>query len=228
MGFELKALFLLFLHALFMFLQEARAEHHGFHNVSILRNGKQVSRCNLFQGKWVFDASIGPLYGSSCPFIDPEFDCLKYGRPDKQYLKYAWKPDSCNLPRFNGLDFLRRWSGKKIMFVGDSLSLNMWNSLACMIQASVPNTKASLAKKETLSSVTFQDYGVTLFLYRTPYLVDLVKEDVGRVLRLDSISSGNAWKGMDILVFNSWHWWIHAGKSQPYDSSSSSSQLFFF
>ena len=61
-----------------------------------------------------------------------------------------------------------------------------------------------------------QDYGVTLLLYRTPYLVDLVKESVGVVLKLDSIESGDAWKGMDLLIFNSWHWWLHTGKSQPY------------
>ncbi|KAE8655576.1 Protein trichome birefringence-like 39 [Hibiscus syriacus] len=86
-------------------------------------------------GKWVFDPSY-PFYDSSkCPFIDPEFDCLKYGRPDKQFLKYAWKPDACSLPRFNGCEFLGKWRGKKIMFVGDSLSLNMWESLACMIHA---------------------------------------------------------------------------------------------
>lgn len=64
-----------------------------------------------------------------------------------------------------------------------------------------------------------QEYGVTLYLYRTPYLVDIVKEDdVGRVLTLDSIKAGDAWKVMDMLIFNTWHWWIHTGKSQGYVS----------
>jgi hypothetical protein len=61
-----------------------------------------------------------------------------------------------------------------------------------------------------------QDYGVTIQLYRTPYLVDIIRENVGRVLTLDSIVAGDAWKGMDMLVFNSWHWWTHNGKSQGY------------
>jgi len=61
-----------------------------------------------------------------------------------------------------------------------------------------------------------QDYGVTIQLYRTPYLVDIIQEDVGRVLTLDSIKAGKAWIGMDMLIFNSWHWWIHTGDLRGY------------
>lgn len=43
--------------------------------------------------------------------------------------------------RFDGSDFLAKWRGKKVMFVGDSLSLNMWESLTCMIYSSDPKAK---------------------------------------------------------------------------------------
>lgn len=62
-----------------------------------------------------------------------------------------------------------------------------------------------------------QEYGLELNLYRTAYLVDLDHESVGRVLKLDSIKNGDAWRGMDVLVFNTWHWWTHTETSQPYD-----------
>ncbi|KAL0844268.1 hypothetical protein Bca101_017514 [Brassica carinata] len=190
-----------------------------------LKGRKQTSGCNLFQGRWVIDASY-PFYNSSmCPFIDSEFNC--FSRPDKQFLKYSWQPDSCIIPRFDGLAFLNKLRGKRVMFVGDSLSLNMWESLACMIHSSVPDSKTTFIKRTPLSSLTFQEYGVTLYLYRTPYLVDISKEDVGRVLNLGTIEGGaGVWKDMDILVFNSWHWWLHKGvQSQGWDFIRNGSSL---
>jgi hypothetical protein len=81
-------------------------------------------------------------------------------------IKYKWNVMSnffvwC---RFNGEDFLNKWKGKKIMFVGDSLSLNMWESLSCMIHASVPNATTSFSRKETISTVIFQVIVVLLCL----------------------------------------------------------------
>ncbi|GFP96664.1 protein trichome birefringence-like 38 [Phtheirospermum japonicum] len=181
------------------------------------------SNCNLYEGKWVVDHSY-PFYRSrtktqpkGCPFIDPEFDCIKFGRKNTKYLKYAWEPDACKLPRFNGLDFLNRWRGKKIMFVGDSLSLNQWESLACMSYAFVPNAKVKYVRNDSLSFIKFKSYGVTLLYYRSTYLVDIKNERIGEVLKLGSIRQGKAWKGMDMLVFNTWHWWTHTGSAQPWD-----------
>lgn len=52
---------------------------------------------------------------------------------------------------------------------------------------------------------------------RNALLVDVVKDETGRVLRLDSIDSANQWMGNDILIFDTWHWWLHTGRKQLWD-----------
>ena len=50
--------------------------------------------------------------------------------------------------------------------------------------------------------------------YRSTYLVDIVEEPVGRVLKLDSMRNATAWLAAHLLVFNTWHWWTYRGASQ--------------
>lgn len=46
----------------------------------------------------------------------------------------------------------------------------------------------------------WQDSGVTIFLYWTPYLADVMQEAKGRVFKWDNIQQGNARRGMDMLI----------------------------
>ncbi|KVH93121.1 PC-Esterase [Cynara cardunculus var. scolymus] len=154
-------------------------------------------RCDLFKGRWLWDESdSNPMYtGSECPFINPGLNCQKNGRADNMYLNFRWQPHGCSLPR-----------GKKIMFVGDSLSSNQWQSLACMLYNPTRRSNPSLTHQGQLSTISFPEHGVSIMYLKNGFLVDLEVEKKGRVLKLDSISKGRIWEEADILIFNSYHW----------------------
>lgn len=58
--------------------------------------------------------------------------------------------------RFNGEDLLGRLRGKTMMFVGDSLSLNQWQSMACLLHGAVPQAKTSYVRNGVATSLTFE------------------------------------------------------------------------
>lgn len=84
--------------------------HHSSNNYNNpnhrnpILQGNQTS-CSLFIGTWVYDETYPFYQSSSCPAVDPQFNCQLYGRPDTEYLKYRWKPANCELPRYLKLLF---------------------------------------------------------------------------------------------------------------------------
>ncbi|KAH9317194.1 hypothetical protein KI387_018963 [Taxus chinensis] len=180
---------------------------------------KAARKCNLFKGSWVHDESY-PLYeAAQCPFIDDRMNCRKNGRPDTDYEKWRWKPYGCTMPKFNPMDLLERLRGKRLMFVGDSTSRNQWESMACLLNTVIHNNRISLDDGFPLKTFKALDYQASVEYFWAPFLVDLNSNKQGKkVLHLDSVQkNGVYWKGVDILVFETSHWWTHTGSEKGWD-----------
>ncbi|XP_057485005.1 protein trichome birefringence-like [Actinidia eriantha] len=189
-----------------------------------------LMNCNLFDGEWVRDESY-PLYKpGSCSLIDEQFNCFVNGRPDNGYHKLKWKPKGCSIPRLNGSHMLELLRGKRLVFVGDSLNRNMWESLVCILRNSAKDqSKVYEAsgrnhfRGEASYSFVFKDYGCTVEFFVSPFLVQEweVSDKNGskkETLRLDIVGrSADQYKSADIVVFNTGHWWTHEKTSKGKD-----------
>nr|GLL40145.1 protein trichome birefringence-like 36 [Ipomoea trifida] len=178
-----------------------------------------LKKCDFTAGKWVFDESY-PLYDSRrCPYLTTAVTCAKNGRPDSDYEKWRWKPNGCTIPRFDALDFLGRMRKKRIMLVGDSITRNQWESLVCLVQSVIPTAKKSVTYNGTTMNFHALDYETSIEFCWAPFLVELRQgvEDK-KILHLDLIEeNAKYWRGVDVLVFDSAHWWTHSQKWTSWD-----------
>ncbi|KAJ4883339.1 Protein trichome birefringence [Raphanus sativus] len=186
--------------------------------------------CEFFDGEWIKDETY-PLYKpGSCKLIDEQFNCISNGRPDKDFQKLKWKPKKCSLPRLNGGILLEMLRGRRLVFVGDSLNRNMWESLVCILKGSVKDESKVYEARgrhhfrgEAEYSFVFHDYNCTVEFFVSPFLVqetEIVdkKGTKKETLRLDLVGkSSEQYKGADIIVFNTGHWWTHEKTSKGED-----------
>lgn len=174
--------------------------------------------CDLFTGKWVLDNSTHPLYKEDeCQFLSRQVTCATNGRPDLLYQNWKWQPHQCSLPKFKARLLLRKLRGKRLMFVGDSLNRNQWESMICLLQSVVPPGKKSLSETKYLSVFKIENYNTTIEYYWAPFLVESNSDHPkmhsniqNRILDPKSIDKhGENWKGVDYLVFNTYVWWMN-------------------
>ncbi|XP_022767018.1 protein trichome birefringence-like 8 [Durio zibethinus] len=178
--------------------------------------------CDYSYGRWVRDENYPiQMYDENCPFLDPGFRCRQNGRKDVEFLKWRWQPDGCDLLRFNASDLLERSRNGRIVFAGDSIGRNQWESLICMLAQAVSNKStifedkgSPITKHKGFLSMKFQEYNLTIEYYRAPFLVTINRPPIDSpaqvkvTVRVDELHWYSArWTGANVLVFNTGHWW---------------------
>ncbi|KAK9168037.1 hypothetical protein Syun_000177 [Stephania yunnanensis] len=198
------------------FLFRQQTQHHSQPQPQLRSRLEKQEECDVFSGKWVRDESTRPSYEEwECPYIQPQLTCQEHGRPERLYQSWRWQPHACSLPRFNATFMLEKLRGKRMLFVGDSLNRGQYVSLVCLLHRLIPKHAKSMETFGSLTIFRAQEYNATIEFYWAPFLLESNSDDAvihrvtDRIVRKGSINKhGKHWEGADIIVFNTYLWWI--------------------
>nr|ACJ85593.1 unknown [Medicago truncatula]AFK40748.1 unknown [Medicago truncatula] len=130
-----------------------------------------IKKCDIFTGEWVPNPK-GPYYtNKTCWAIHEHQNCMKYGRPDSDYLKWKWKPSGCELPIFNPFQFLEIVRGKSMAFVGDSVGRNQMQSMICLLSRVEWPVVVSHSQNDYFMRWHYPTYNFTMASFWTPHLI---------------------------------------------------------
>ncbi|KAA8547833.1 hypothetical protein F0562_004262 [Nyssa sinensis] len=174
--------------------------------------------CNLFRGNWVLDTK-GPYYTNETKcVIDDRQNCMKFGRPDTEFLKWRWKPDECELPLFDAGQFLELVRGKTLAFVGDSVGRNQMQSLVCLLASVASPVDVSYVPDTRFRRWLYPDYNFTMAALWSPLLTKVREaDDAGNFSRTSLMNlyldeADEAWtahiEDVDIVVISAGQWFL--------------------
>ncbi|XP_058112318.1 protein trichome birefringence-like 19 [Magnolia sinica] len=128
-------------------------------------------KCDIFNGEWVPNPDAPYYTNTTCWAIHDHQNCMKYGRPDSDFMKWKWKPDGCELPVFDPVKFLELLRGKSLAFVGDSVGRNQMQSLICLLSRVEYPIDISYTPDDKSRRWLYTVYNFTVANYWSPFLV---------------------------------------------------------
>ncbi|CAL0314687.1 unnamed protein product [Lupinus luteus] len=145
---------------------------------------------------------------------------MKFGRIDKVFLKWRWKPYECEVPLFDANHFLKIVKGKSMAFVGDSVGRNQMNSLLCLLNH-VAHAE-DISKRYSNNTINFlhwfyPDYNFTLAALWSPFLVrandsDLNGHSNNNLMNLYLDNVDEAWaseiENFDFVIISAGQWFF--------------------
>ncbi|KAH0461584.1 hypothetical protein IEQ34_009159 [Dendrobium chrysotoxum] len=171
--------------------------------------------CDMFNGRWVKEPRGSPYTNESCRTLPELKNCGKYGK-ENGYIYWRWKPDGCDIPRFDPKIFLAIVRGKKLAFIGDSLARNHMESLLCLLSQAESPINVYKDPQDKFRTWEFPSHNFTLMVMWTEFLVNGTERMINGTgssnfdIHLDRVNK--AWadqiSSLDYIIISSTNWFF--------------------